>query len=112
MVKAPEIKSGSNRVYSYGSGSCAEYFSMQVGDQAVEIAQQQGAALDILLTQRKILDVAAYEQLENARSAQMQGKDYRLDGDNLQDWYTHHYSGSGLLILERIDNHLRRYRYA
>lgn len=113
MVKAPEIKSGDRiGVYSYGSGSCAEYFSMQVGDQAVEIAQQQGAALDILLTQRKILDVAAYEQLENARSAQMQGKDYRLDGDNLQDWYTHHYSGSGLLILERIDNHLRRYRYA
>ena len=113
IVKAPKLKQG-NRIgiYSYGSGSCAEYFSVLVGAQALEIARQQGNKLDALLGRRKILDVAAYQQLEDARSAQMQGHDYRLDRDGLQDWCADYYSGSGRLVLERIDNHLRSYRHA
>ncbi|AMO94706.1 hydroxymethylglutaryl-coenzyme A synthase C terminal family protein [Collimonas fungivorans] len=113
IVKAPKLKQGDRiGIYSYGSGSCAEYFSVLVGGQALEIARQQGAKLDALLGQRKILDVASYEQLEDARSAQMQGHDYSLDRNGLQDWCAGRYSGSGRLILERIDNHLRSYRHA
>jgi hydroxymethylglutaryl-CoA synthase len=113
ISQAPKLKSGERiGIYSYGSGSCAEYFSMLVGEQASEIAQQQAMSLDALLAQRQVMDVTAYEQLEEARSAQMQGQSYRADRDNLQDWYAHHYGGSGHLILERIDNYLRSYRYA
>ena len=113
FVKAPTLKQGDRvGIYSYGSGSCAEYFSMLVGARALEIARQQGTMLDALLGQRKVLDVAAYEQLEDARSAQMQGQDYSLDKDSLRDWCTRHYNGSGRLVLERIDKHFRSYRHA
>ena len=113
ILKAPKLKQGDRiGIYSYGSGSCAEYFSMLVGEQALAIAQQQGSMLDALLAKRKVMSVATYEQLEDGRSAQMQGQDYRLDKDDLQDWYARHYGGSGRLILESIDNHLRSYRCA
>ncbi|WP_413742123.1 hydroxymethylglutaryl-CoA synthase family protein [Sodalis sp. RH15] len=98
-------------IYSYGSGSCAEYFSMLVGEQAVAIARQQAKKLDALLAQRKILDVPAYEQLEEARSAQMQGQGYKVDENNMLDGYARYYSGNDRLILEHIDNYLRGYRY-
>ncbi|MES2264401.1 MAG: hydroxymethylglutaryl-CoA synthase family protein [Pseudomonadota bacterium] len=113
IAKAPQIKQGDRiGVYSYGSGSCAEYLSVLVGEKALEIAQQQAALLDALLAQRKVLDVAAYEQLEELRSTQMQGRDYSLEEDSLKDWHAREYSGSGRLILDRIDNHLRSYRCA
>jgi hydroxymethylglutaryl-CoA synthase len=113
VLKAPKLGQGDRvGIYSYGSGSCAEYFSMLVGEKALAIAKQQGSRLDALLAQRKVVDVSAYEQLEDTRSAQMQGQDYRLDKDPMQDWYERNYSGSGRLVLEGIDNHLRRYRRA
>lgn len=113
VQKAPNLGRG-NRVgiYSYGSGSCAEYFSMIVGDRASAIAAQQSARLDALLASRKVLTVPAYEQLEESRSAQIQGQNYHLDKDDMLDWYERNYSGSGRLILETIENHLRSYRRA
>jgi 3-hydroxy-3-methylglutaryl CoA synthase len=113
ILRAPTLKSGDRiGIYSYGSGSCAEYFSMLVGENASAIAQQQGEVLDTLLAQRKVLSVSAYQQLEDARSTQMQGENYNLDQDLLQDWYACHYHGRGRLILKRIDNYMRSYHYA
>lgn len=112
LCKAPQVRPGQRvGIYSYGSGSCAEFFSMLVGDQAPEIAARHATVLDTLLDHRRRLTVVEYEQLEEGRSAQAQGNDYVVNEADLSRQKEHYPSGNGLLIMERIHNHLRSYRY-
>lgn len=98
-------------IYSYGSGSCAEFFSMLVGEKAVTIATQQGQMLDALLDRRTRVSVEAYELLEHKRGLVLQGADYAVDEADLGHLCAKPTERCERLILERIESHVRSYRY-
>jgi 3-hydroxy-3-methylglutaryl CoA synthase len=110
--RAPDLKPGQRvGIYSYGSGSCAEFFSMLVGEGAQEAASRLGETLDTALARRRKLSVPEYEQLETERSGQAQGRDYAVNEADLAALSRRGAGETRILILERIESHLRSYRH-
>ncbi len=99
-------------IYSYGSGSCAEFFSVLISRKAKEIISQQAAQLDRLLEKRYDLSVAQYETLENARTEVLQQINFIPDFSAFDNFYQQFYQNSGLLVLKEIKDHRRLYDFA
>ncbi|MFO0722483.1 MAG: hydroxymethylglutaryl-CoA synthase [Myxococcota bacterium] len=97
-------------IYSYGSGSCAEFYSGNFGEAAVAVARQVGlkAALDA----RKSLTVRGYEEAERERSAWIDCGDYRTSIDGHEDWYGQRYRGRGLLTFRGVSDFVRQYEWS
>ena len=65
---APDLKAGDRvGVYSYGSGSCAEFFSLVVGERGKQLAADAAEHVEALLEERQTLSVDQYEALDRAR---------------------------------------------
>jgi 3-hydroxy-3-methylglutaryl CoA synthase len=94
-------------VYSYGSGSCAEFFGGVFGPAAVEVAR--GAALDARLDARRTLSVREYEDAERERSAFVDAGDFRTSTDGLGGWYEERYAGQKLLTWRGAAAYERQY---
>ncbi|MEM8813733.1 MAG: hydroxymethylglutaryl-CoA synthase [Pseudomonadota bacterium] len=97
-------------VFSYGSGSCAEFYRARFGPQARAIAREEG--LGTKLDQRRALDVAEYEASESARVGAMGTSDYQPDHGLVSGWFEEAYEGSNRLVLDRIEGYERVYRRA
>ena len=95
-------------LYSYGSGSCAEFWSGRVG--AAARAAVRAAGLPALLDARRPVSVAEYEAIENARNATLDSGDFDTDRGALGDWYERYYAGKGLLVFEGMREYYRHYR--
>jgi 3-hydroxy-3-methylglutaryl CoA synthase len=97
-------------IYSYGSGSCAEFFGGVFGPDAVEIARQAnvGGRLDA----RRGVDVREYEEAERERSAFVDQGDFRTSLDGHGGWYQTRYAGRGLLTYRGADQHERLYQWS
>jgi 3-hydroxy-3-methylglutaryl CoA synthase len=97
-------------VYSYGSGSCAELYSVLIGQQAREVAAEAG--LGGLLDQRYPLSVPEYEAVERARTARIDDGDHETSTAGFGDWYDRHYRGQGYLVFRGTREHYRQYGWS
>lgn len=97
-------------VFSYGSGSCAEFYAVEVTARSKAVAA--GLRLGDGLDRRFAVTVGQYEVLERARDVRLRSPDFARDAELVPGLYESHYRGQGLLVLERIDNHYRHYAFS
>ena len=94
-------------VFSYGSGSCSEFYAARLGPRAHQVAAQ--ARLAALLDERLSLEVSQYERSERIRVAAIGAAKYQPDLDVIDGLFDNHYRGSGRLVLDGIYDYERRY---
>ena len=94
-------------VFSYGSGSSAEFYCARVGDAAR--AAIGGRPLQGQLDARHFVDFAAYEALERARVAQTDVQHLTVERTGFDGLYERAYRGQERLVLTGVDDWCRRY---
>jgi 3-hydroxy-3-methylglutaryl CoA synthase len=97
-------------IYSYGSGSCAEFFAGVYGPGAVEVAH--GAGLAALLDARRPVGVREYEEAELERTAYIDVGDFRTSLDGHDGWYRSRYAGRRLLTYRGAADYERLYEWS
>jgi 3-hydroxy-3-methylglutaryl CoA synthase len=97
-------------IFSYGSGSCAEFYSVRVGTDAARTAA--AADVDGLLDARRRVTPDEYEMLETKRTALVENGDYETIDGALDDWYGRHYRGRGLLVFQGMKDYYRQYAWS
>lgn len=97
-------------MYSYGSGSCAEFYSLTVGADARASVGRAGIAGQ--LDARRRVSVAEYEACEQAMHGAICARDYRAPGGLVPDLYASHYAGQGKLVFRGISNYFREYAWS
>ncbi len=95
-------------MYSYGSGSCAEFYSTRIGAHARE--RVAAAGLQAGLDARQRLSVADYEEVERLRSSVIDEPDYEVAHTGLDGLYERVYAGKGRLVLDGVNGFQRAYR--
>jgi hydroxymethylglutaryl-CoA synthase len=95
-------------VFSYGSGSCAEFYAAKVGPEAR--ARVAAAGLQAGLDARRRVSVAEYEAIERTRTGYIDASDYEVDLSALGDHYAQAYAGRGRLVLTGVEGYQRAYR--
>ena len=102
-------------VYSYGSGSCAEFFSMRLSEAAGSLEARRARSapgLEEALNQRRSVTLADYEELERSRNAVAGKPDFTPDRSSPAGLYDTHYAGSGRLGLDGIASWYRSYSWS
>ena len=94
-------------MFSYGSGSCAEFFAPRIGPRAKEIVA--AADLQTLIDQREWISVDEYDRLEHTRGALKSESNFSLDFTELGDVYERLYAGRGRLVLRGVSTWRREY---
>ena len=97
-------------VFSYGSGSCAEMYSVQVTAKSKAIAL--GTGLTELIEKRYTINVQQYEEMEMAREERIRSKDYVPNHDIVKGLYDTAYKGKGLLIYKGTKDYYRSYDFS
>jgi 3-hydroxy-3-methylglutaryl CoA synthase len=97
-------------VFSYGSGSCAEFYSVQVTDKSKAIAV--GTGLADLIEKRFNLTVSEYEVMEMAREERIRSKDYKPDYQIVKNLFESFYKDKGLLIYTGTKDYYRTYDFS
>jgi 3-hydroxy-3-methylglutaryl CoA synthase len=97
-------------VYAYGSGSCAEWYTMRLGPRAREVAE--ACRLDTLLGARRRLDVPTYERCERELHATHRVRDHEPDAALVPGHYASHYQGRGHLVLRSVRDYRREYGWS
>ena len=112
LIKHAENVQAGDRVgiFSYGSGSCAEFYSGVVGDKALQVAEK--AELDKLLEARYELSVEQYEQLENSRAEMYKNADFLPDRSSIPGLFETNYKGKELLVYNGSKGYYRRYEFS
>jgi 3-hydroxy-3-methylglutaryl CoA synthase len=95
---------------SYGSGSCAEIYGGLVEERARERVRRHGIGAH--LAQRARIDVAQYEQLVREADTVLTAQDYEPLLSCMPGHYERAYSGHERLVLRRIENYRRIYRWS
>lgn len=95
-------------IFSYGSGSCAEFYSANFGEDCRDLAAEVGLAAK--LKERRQLSVAEYEASEIQRVSAIGVENFRPNYDVIPDWYDTRYLGRGHMILDGINDYAREYR--
>lgn len=110
MIDACEDLRGGDRltIFSYGSGSCAEFYAGTIGARAREVVAAQ--AIAARLAARQPVSVAEYEAVERARAAAIDQSDYSVDQSGLGGLYERAYAGKGRLVLDGVSEYQRNYR--
>ncbi len=104
----PTLRAGDRiGVYSYGSGSCAEFYSGTLAASAR--AAVADAGVQARLDARRRLTVAEYEACERATHAAVCAPDYRAPHDLVDGLYESHYEGRRRLVFRGTRNHYREY---
>jgi len=109
--ESPDLREGDRvSVFSYGSGSCAEFYATTVGPRAREVVA--AANLQAGLDARQPVSVAEYEDIERTRSGFIDRSDYEVDRGGLSGLYARAYSGRGRLVLGGVRDWQREYYLA
>jgi hydroxymethylglutaryl-CoA synthase len=104
-----ELKPGERiSVFSYGSGSCAEFYPVRVGERAREIVA--AADLDTKLDARRLVTVPEYEEIERLRATYVDNPSFSTDKGGPADHWAQAYEGKGLCVLDGVDGWERQYR--
>jgi hydroxymethylglutaryl-CoA synthase len=106
-----DLKAGERiGVFSYGSGSCAEYYSVLVTEKSKEIAKKAG--LKTLIENRYKLTVAQYEAMENDRERRIKEGDFTPNFDMVPGLYDAAFKGKGLLVYTGSKGYYRNYKFS
>ncbi len=112
LIEDPDADLDGARIgaFSYGSGACSELLALEIMPTArATLAQQRIAAH---LAERRAVSVDDYEQQIQELQRAMPLPDFeplvRVHGSLHDDLY----AGRGRLVLERVQNHRRRYRWS
>ena len=97
-------------IFSFGSGSCAEFYSGLVGPDARQVAR--AADLPRLLDERYALTVGEYEAVERERTSQVGNPDFTTSLDSLADRYERSYRGRGYLVYRGNRGYYRQYEWS
>jgi len=97
-------------VFSYGSGSCAEFYSFIVNETSKEMAKKAG--LKVLIDNRYKITVPQYEAMENLREQRIKESDFTPDYNMIPGLYDAAYKGKGLLIYEGSEGYYRKYKFS
>ncbi len=97
-------------VFSYGSGSCAEFYTVLVTDKSKEIAKKSG--LKELLANRYTISVAQYEKMEQDREERIKESDFTPDFSGVAGLFEKAYKGKGLLIFTGSKGYYRTYEFS
>lgn len=94
-------------IFSYGSGSCGEFYSAVIGPDARELVAQ--ADLQGLLDARHPVTVEQYEALERGRAELIDVATYAVDTGGFEDLFQRRYAGQKRLMLKGNVDHYRDY---
>ncbi|MEM7413435.1 MAG: hydroxymethylglutaryl-CoA synthase [Myxococcota bacterium] len=97
-------------LYSYGSGSCAEFFSGIVGAEARAVVGRHGLANQ--LADRTPIDFAQYEGEVLAMEQSLTEPDFDPNAEAIPGLFAARYTGSGRLVLDSVRDYYRQYRFA
>lgn len=97
-------------IFSYGSGSCAEYYSALAGKNARRVAEAAG--LGPLLEQRPSVSIKDYETLENQRVEMSKSADFIPDPDLVEGLFDTAYRDREKLIFKAIKGYYRTYEFS
>ncbi len=95
-------------MFSYGSGSCAEFYAAKIGDHARE--RVAAANFQAGLDARQMLSVPDYEALERLRSSTIDQPDFDIALTGFDNLYDRVYAGHGRLVLDGVHGFQREYR--
>lgn len=110
LASRPELTPGSRMgVFSFGSGSCAEFYAARVGPNAASVVTQARTAA--LLDARLEVDVPTYEALERERDAAPAQADYTPSREQLSRHYRDAWQGRSLCALTHVRGWERSYRW-
>jgi hydroxymethylglutaryl-CoA synthase len=113
LATSDDLRDGDRiSMFSYGSGSCAEFYSVRVRPGASALAAATGANVDRLLDARRRVTPAEYEQIETLRTARIEDGNYDAIDDGLDNWYDRHYRGSGRLVFTGMRDYYRHYAWS
>lgn len=111
LDRSPGLRAGDRiGVYSYGSGSCAEFYSGLVGREAHAVAEAAG--LGAALDQRRRISVREYEEAERERTCYIDSGDFEPSTDGCGGLYEQRYRGAGRLVFRGIKDHYRLYGWS
>jgi 3-hydroxy-3-methylglutaryl CoA synthase len=109
LAAGEQLRAGDRiSVFSYGSGSCSEFYPVRVGPRAHEIVA--AAKLDAGLDARRRVSVPEYEAIEELRASYVERSDYETDKAGPAGHYEQAYAGRGLCVLDGVSGWERRYR--
>ncbi len=95
-------------LFSYGSGCASEFFSGTTDHRAKERLHEMG--IGNRLASRRKLDMREYDSILDMNMEWMFGiKDKRVETGEFASMYKDLFEGSGLLVLDRIENYHRKY---
>jgi len=97
-------------VYSYGSGSCAEFYSATVCPGAREAVAEARVASQ--LDERRALTLDEYEACEREVAAAIAAADYTPCEDLVPGLWDSHYDGHGRLVFLGTRDHYREYAWS
>lgn len=98
-------------LFSYGSGCGSEFFSGVVSARAS--ARLAARSIEKALAERRLLSVAEYERVNGLIGDRAFGvRDAVLDTSPYQSIVDSHVTGRGLLLLDRIEDFHRSYRWS
>ncbi len=111
IANSPDLEPGDRiGIFSYGSGSCAEYYSGLVCPEAKDVVR--AAKLPELLDARYPLSVREYEEAERERTCYIDCGDFTSSIDGFNGWYEKHYQGRGYLVFQGVEEHYRKYAWS
>jgi hydroxymethylglutaryl-CoA synthase len=112
LVDASPSLSAGDRVgiYSYGSGSCAEFYSATIaaGARSAVADARVGEKLD----GRRALTLEEYEACERAVLSATSARDYAPPADVLPSLYDSHYAGRHKLVFRGTRDYFREYAWS
>jgi hydroxymethylglutaryl-CoA synthase len=111
LERCPELETGDRLgIYAYGSGSCAEFYSVILGEQRHEVLRE--AQLERWLGERERVDVATYEACERSLDSTLAARNFEPDTRLVPGLYQRQYAGRERLVLRRIANYRREYEWS
>jgi 3-hydroxy-3-methylglutaryl CoA synthase len=95
--------------FSYGSGSCAEIYSGRtVATAYATVARHR---IGVHLAARALVDVERYEALVREAETMLASRCYEPPRDIVPGHFERYYGERRRLVLERVENHHRRYAW-
>ncbi|MCP4602853.1 MAG: hydroxymethylglutaryl-CoA synthase family protein [Proteobacteria bacterium] len=97
-------------IYSYGSGSCAEFYSAILLPEAKEYIRSIG--IDEHLNKRYELTIEEFDNLSKKRSSHADKETYDTDMNYPNGWYDKYYRGKNLLVFKGVKDFIRKYEWS
>ena len=111
LESTPDLKPGSRiACFSYGSGACAEFFSGLVCREARAILASQ--CISERLAARRSVSLREYESAVRGVEEGFEQANFEPNWEFPTSHYEQAYRGKGLLVLDKVSNHYRTYKWS